>query len=252
MASFIRTQLGSQCGSAPNALAPIALSRTLAARPRPSSPRLVNGAGRHGLYVKQEQRQRYYSADRCSDSVNEVHSERAVTQKIQRLLRKRRVLQQRRLAIQTRLVASLIVQYELSLAQIAHLIEQGQLGQVQPRALFGAFFAPEYSSGTPALPKYYNPKTGEQWSGRGQTPRWLRLERERGVDPESFRTKASLQRERLKQPLREPKYCDPATGKTWSGFGRTPNWMRRALKAGKRKEDFLIERLSEPNGQNKG
>ncbi|WP_143516212.1 hypothetical protein [Pusillimonas sp. T2] len=105
MASFIRTQLGSQCGSAPNALAPIALSRTLAARPRPSSPRLVNGTGQHGRYVKQEQRQRYYSADRCSDSVDEVQSERAVTQKIQRLLRKRRVLQQRRPTIQTRLVA---------------------------------------------------------------------------------------------------------------------------------------------------
>mgnify|MGYP000995386859 CR=1 FL=1 len=31
------------------------------------------------------------------------------------------------------------------------------------------------------------------------------------------------------------KYRDPATGRTWSGKGRTPLWM-----AGKNKEDFAI------------
>ena len=32
-----------------------------------------------------------------------------------------------------------------------------------------------------------------------------------------------------------PKYKDPASGATWSGRGRAPNWM-----AGKNKEDLLI------------
>lgn len=37
-----------------------------------------------------------------------------------------------------------------------------------------------------------------------------------------------------------PKYRDPMTGKTWSGRGREPVWMRQAIESGKTKEDFLI------------
>lgn len=36
------------------------------------------------------------------------------------------------------------------------------------------------------------------------------------------------------------KYRDPATGKTWSGRGRSPAWMQVALESGKSKDDFLI------------
>ncbi|WGS55041.1 H-NS histone family protein (plasmid) [Paraburkholderia sp. D15] len=39
-------------------------------------------------------------------------------------------------------------------------------------------------AGVPAEPKYRNAATGETWSGRGRTPRWLA-----GQDPESFRIK---------------------------------------------------------------
>ncbi|EDT37600.1 H-NS histone family protein [Burkholderia ambifaria] len=43
--------------------------------------------------------------------------------------------------------------------------------------------------------------------------------------------------ERQSSPHREvePKYMDPQTGKTWSGRGRMPLWMRD-----KRKEDYLL------------
>jgi DNA-binding protein H-NS len=37
-----------------------------------------------------------------------------------------------------------------------------------------------------------------------------------------------------------PKYSDPANGKTWSGRGRTPNWLAKYLLDGKSKNDFLI------------
>lgn len=37
-----------------------------------------------------------------------------------------------------------------------------------------------------------------------------------------------------------PKYSNPATGKTWSGRGRTPNWLAKYLLDGKSKNDFLI------------
>lgn len=42
------------------------------------------------------------------------------------------------------------------------------------------------SSGTIA-PKYRNPQTGEQWSGRGVAAKWIREAKERGEDIESYR-----------------------------------------------------------------
>ena len=36
------------------------------------------------------------------------------------------------------------------------------------------------------------------------------------------------------------KYRDSSSGNTWSGRGLTPKWLREALAAGRRKEDFLI------------
>lgn len=37
-----------------------------------------------------------------------------------------------------------------------------------------------------------------------------------------------------------PKYKDPASGKAWTGRGKTPAWMVAQLAAGKAKQDFLI------------
>ena len=40
------------------------------------------------------------------------------------------------------------------------------------------------------------------------------------------------------------KYCNPHNPQeTWAGRGRIPRWMEPALKAGKKKEDFLIEKV---------
>ena len=41
-----------------------------------------------------------------------------------------------------------------------------------------------------------------------------------------------------------PKYRHPETGETWSGRGGTAGWMAAELKAGKKKEDFLIASAS--------
>jgi DNA-binding protein H-NS len=43
-----------------------------------------------------------------------------------------------------------------------------------------------------------------------------------------------------------PKYRDPKTKMTWAGRGATPVWMRDALKAGKKAEDFLIAKTAVP------
>ena len=44
------------------------------------------------------------------------------------------------------------------------------------------------------------------------------------------------------------KYKGPE-GRTWAGRGATPRWMVEAVKGGAKKEDFLIERVS--NGSKK-
>jgi DNA repair protein RadC len=38
----------------------------------------------------------------------------------------------------------------------------------------------------------------------------------------------------------QPKYCDPATGETWSGRGNMARWLRRKLRQGFTLEDFRI------------
>lgn len=40
-------------------------------------------------------------------------------------------------------------------------------------------------------------------------------------------------------PINPPKYMDPKSGKTWTGFGKAPAWIEGAIKKGK-KDDFLI------------
>lgn len=37
-----------------------------------------------------------------------------------------------------------------------------------------------------------------------------------------------------------PKYRDPATGKTWTGRGLKPKWVKEALDSGKSLEDLTI------------
>lgn len=37
-----------------------------------------------------------------------------------------------------------------------------------------------------------------------------------------------------------PKYKDPASGKTWTGRGKTPAWMATQLAGGRSRQEFLI------------
>lgn len=52
---------------------------------------------------------------------------------------------------------------------------------------------------------------------------------------------SKLNRMRTAQkPAGEAKYRDPASGKTWSGRGKQPNWIKEALGKGKSMDDFAI------------
>ena len=46
-----------------------------------------------------------------------------------------------------------------------------------------------------------------------------------------------------------PKYRHPKTGETWSGRGGTAGWLAREIKAGKKKEDFLIAKPAKKRGR---
>jgi DNA-binding protein H-NS len=45
---------------------------------------------------------------------------------------------------------------------------------------------------------------------------------------------------RIKGSKVAPKYRNPKTGETWSGRGGVAGWLAAELKAGKKREDFLI------------
>ena len=46
-----------------------------------------------------------------------------------------------------------------------------------------------------------------------------------------------------------PKYRHPKTGETWSGRGGTAGWLAREIKAGRKKEDFLIAKPAKKRGR---
>lgn len=54
--------------------------------------------------------------------------------------------------------------------------------------------------------------------------------------------RASVKSGRRKGMKVAAKYRHPKTGETWSGRGGVAGWLAQELKAGKKREDFLIEK----------
>ncbi|MFT4437121.1 H-NS family nucleoid-associated regulatory protein [Caballeronia sp. 15715] len=112
--------------------------------------------------------------------------------------------------------------------------------------------------------KYFDPKTGKSWTGRGRAPAWLATTRSKNkflvdgaaasietadsvdasIAPESSAKKSSnasvkkskVEKAAAKSPL-PAKYLDPKTGKSWSGRGPAPAWLANA----RNKNRFLVE-----------
>lgn len=57
-----------------------------------------------------------------------------------------------------------------------------------------------------------------------------------------FTETASVRRKAAAKTVGVAKYRDPATGKTWTGQGPTPRFIVEGVKAGKTREDFLIQK----------
>lgn len=56
------------------------------------------------------------------------------------------------------------------------------------------------------------------------------------------RTTTSTRKKASTKPAGVPKYRDPISGKTWTGHGKAPAFINKAVKNGKSRDDFLIER----------
>jgi len=72
------------------------------------------------------------------------------------------------------------------------------------------------SRGIKVPPKYRDPKTGESWSGRGTTPRWLRALTKAGHKLEDFAVGAKSAKRKVKSTKKRratPRRKKPATGK---------------------------------------
>ena len=98
--------------------------------------------------------------------------------------------------------------------------------------------------------KYFDPKTGKSWSGRGPAPAWLASARNKnaflveGAEPAKFgaaskkatnalaktvgkkaRPKKTAAKTGQRKGPQPAKYLDPVSGKTWSGRGPAPAWL---------------------------
>ncbi|MDR3298903.1 MAG: H-NS histone family protein [Candidatus Accumulibacter sp.] len=86
-------------------------------------------------------------------------------------------------------------------------------------------------------PKYRDPATGKTWNGHGKKPFWLPIGNRdayliagQAVAASSTgnasHTTGAAKRGKLKaKSSLQPKYRDPATGKTWNGHGKKPFWL---------------------------
>ena len=84
----------------------------------------------------------------------------------------------------------------------------------------------------------YGDGHGNTWTGRGPRPRWLRDAIKTGKALEQFLLNDTEQpRTKRKTASSSAKYAD-GKGNVWGGRGPRPLWLREALAAGKRLEDF--------------
>jgi DNA-binding protein H-NS len=97
--------------------------------------------------------------------------------------------------------------------------------------------------------KYRDPATGQTWTGRGKPPLWIKDAKDRSkflIDgsadassssPAPARKRASSGKAAKAATVGVAKYRDAATGKTWTGRGKPPNWIVGA----KDRSAFLID-----------
>ena len=95
----------------------------------------------------------------------------------------------------------------------------------------------------------YSDSHGNTWVGRGKRPQWIRDALAAGHLLEEFETKAPSRRKnesaspapkvaRRNRSAGKAKYSDG--DRKWSGFGPQPRWLKEAVAAGRRLEEFRL------------
>ena len=87
--------------------------------------------------------------------------------------------------------------------------------------------------------KYRDPASGKTWTGRGKPPDWIKDVEDRssfliagaaaaGKAKKRAAGKPSPRAKAAKPQVGVPKFRDAATGKTWTGRGKPPDWIKDA------------------------
>lgn len=135
----------------------------------------------------------------------------------------------------------------------------GVIGRIKEAiAVYGLTSSDLFSAGQPKSPgKRVNAATqrpiaryfdgnGNEWSGRGPRPRWLREALEAGKSLEDYlggsaaAPSGSRRRRKAAKGYKVAVKFRDAAGNSWSGRGSQPRWLRDALAAGKKPEDFAV------------
>jgi len=93
--------------------------------------------------------------------------------------------------------------------------------------------------------QYQNPNDhSETWVGRGRKPNWLIAKLKKGGKLDEFKighTPSVSDKGKKVTAKRKAKYANPDNAtETWTGMGRHPQWLVPRIKAGAKKEQFLI------------
>ncbi|MDM0084744.1 H-NS family nucleoid-associated regulatory protein [Variovorax sp. J31P179] len=105
--------------------------------------------------------------------------------------------------------------------------------------------------GKPASRAKYHDGNGQDWSGRGPRPRWLREAIAGGASLESFRAKTGAAAPVIAKSIKAAKAASPkrrpwsvlfqdGAGNSWTGRGPQPRWLKDALAGGKTLEEMKV------------
>ena len=175
-----------------------------------------------------------------------------MTTRYTQIQKKIAALQQKADALRAKEVRGVIDRIKIAIEHYGLTADQLGFGSSTGGATRGA--APAARGAAPA-PRYSDGQ-GNQWSGRGPRPRWLKEAlaagrqlaeltngADRAVQAGAGQAKASAAGKTSKPVAKrkaKAQYRDEA-GNTWGGMGPRPRWLRHATEAGKSLDDFLVK-----------
>lgn len=157
----------------------------------------------------------------------------AMTQSYKQLQRQIEVLQREAEKLRSQEIREVVGQIKVAVAHYG--ISAAQLGF--GTAASGSARAAKASKPALSRSAKYADGQGNEWSGRGPRPHWLRDALKAGKDVEEFAvssasTKADRGDGKVSAKRRAKTQYRDRAGNSWSGMGPRPRWLKEALEAG--------------------